>query len=75
VDYFAQRHGIRYVLTTATAYQFSPSDFPYFAHEPGVRLMQYKEGKVASRFLRIDGTWRDDPPVEDCPEFSLNPKK
>jgi len=70
VDYFAQHHGVHYVLTTAVAYQFSPKDVPYFANEPGVRLMEYKDGKVTSRFLRIDGTWRDDPPIEDCPEFS-----
>jgi len=71
VDYFAKRLGIRYIMTTAVAYQFSPREVPYFANEAGVRLMEYKDGKVSSRFMRVDGTWRDDPSVEDCPEFSL----
>jgi Icc protein len=70
-DYFSIRNGIRYIMTTATAYQFSPREVPYFANEPGVRVMEFKDGKVTSRFLRVDGTWREDPPVQDCPEFSL----
>ncbi len=71
VDYFSIRNGIRYIMTTATAYQFSPREVPYFANEPGVRVMEFKDGKVTSRFLRVDGTWREDPSVEECPEFSL----
>ena len=70
VDYFARQGGIRYIMTTATAYQFSPKDVPYFANEAGVRLMEFEKGKVHSRFLRIDGTWREDPSIEECPEFS-----
>lgn len=71
VDYFAKQRGIRYVMTTATAYQFSPKEVPYFANEPGVRLMEHRNGKTTSRFLRIDGTWRDDPSLMNCPDFSL----
>ncbi len=70
VDYFAIRNGICYIMTTATAYQFSTKEVPYFANEAGVRLMEFKDGKATSRFLRVDGAWRDDPPVMDCPEFS-----
>jgi len=71
VDYFAIRNGIRYVMTTAAAYQFSTKEVPYFANEAGARLMEFKDGTATSRFLRVDGTWRDDPSVMDCPEFSL----
>jgi Icc protein len=71
VDYFAIRNGIRYIMTTATAYQFSPKEVPYFANEAGVRLMEFKDGRATSRFLRIDGTWREDPSIMDCPGFSL----
>jgi hypothetical protein len=71
VDYFAIRNGIRYIMTTATAYQFSPKELPYFANEAGVRLMEFKDGRATSRFLRIDGTWREAPSVMDCPDFSL----
>ncbi len=70
-DSFLKHHGIRYIMTTATAYQFSPKEIPCFAKEAGVRLMEYRGGKAASRFLRIDGTWRDDPSIEECPEFSV----
>jgi predicted phosphodiesterase len=69
VDYFAIRNGIRYIMTTATAYQFSTEEVPYFANEAGARLMEFKDGKATSRFLRVDGTWRDDPPVMESPEF------
>lgn len=69
-DYFAIHNGIRYIMTTATAYQFSPGDVPYFANEAGVRLTEFNNGKASSRFLRVDGTWRDDPPVMESPEFS-----
>jgi len=68
-DSFVKHHGIRYIMTTATAYQFSPKEIPWFANEAGVRLMEYKEAEATSRFLRIDGSWREDPSVENCPEF------
>lgn len=74
-DCFAIHNGIRYIMTTATAYQFSPGDVPYFANEAGVRLMEFKNGKATSRFLRVDGRWRDDPPVMESPEFSLRTPK
>jgi hypothetical protein len=72
VDYFAKKGGIRYILSTAVGYQFGPKEIPYFANEAGARLMEYRNGKATSRFLRVDGSWRDDPSPMECPDFRLN---
>ena len=34
-------------------------------------LMEMGPEAVRTRFLRIDGTWRDDPPYYDWPNFYL----